>query len=238
MLRRRKNSWLLWRKKIHEQQSEMNRRLRVTLRFAWFLGWRRGLPVHQHQPPPTLATVLPEETPERKLQFSQATLERYRTLREQRINCVDQGEQEEAVSLLEQLEKEMDLEEEEDKERGEDGSSTVSAVTRYDQETQVELSELEVELQMDDKIRQLHEQNCLLQQMETSVCQFDTDLLQLHRHKLHLDSQLKQDDLQLLTLFQEMLLLKQFEKREGELQERLNVCIQEEKNISRRYLPS
>ncbi|MEQ2195070.1 hypothetical protein XENOCAPTIV_007055 [Xenoophorus captivus] len=69
---------------------------------------------------------------------------------------------------------------------------------------------------------------CVPLQMESSVCQFDTDLLQLH-----LDSQLKQDDLQLLTLFQEMLLLKQFEKREGEeLQERLNVCIQEEKNIS------
>ncbi|MEQ2279092.1 hypothetical protein AMECASPLE_005932 [Ameca splendens] len=45
---------------------------------------QRGLPAHRHQPPPTLATVLPEETPERKLQFSQATLERYRTLREQR----------------------------------------------------------------------------------------------------------------------------------------------------------
>ncbi|KAK5618674.1 hypothetical protein CRENBAI_014332 [Crenichthys baileyi] len=56
--------------------------------------------------------------------------------------------------------------------------------------------------------------------------------MQLDRHKLHLDSQLKLDDLQLLTLFQEMLLLKQFEKREGKLQERLNVCIQEEKNIS------
>ncbi|MEQ2248508.1 hypothetical protein ILYODFUR_019794, partial [Ilyodon furcidens] len=227
--------------KIHEQQSKMNRRI-VALRdskvrlVSWMAAQaqrlqevQRGLPAHRRQPPPTLATLLPEETPERKLQVSQATLERYRTLREQRIKCVDQ---EEAVSLLEQLEKEMKLKEEEDKEKGEDGSSTVSAGTRYDQETQVELSELEVELQMEDEIRLLHEQNCLLQQMESSVCQFDTDLLQLYRHKLHLDSQMKLDDLQLLTVFQEMMLLKQFEKREGELQERLNVCIQEEKNIS------
>ncbi|XP_047247740.1 cilia- and flagella-associated protein 44-like isoform X2 [Girardinichthys multiradiatus] len=230
--------------RIHEQQSKMNRRI-VALRdskvrlVSWMAAQaqrlqevQRGLPAHRRQPPPTLATLLPEETLERKLQVSQATLERYRTLREQRIKCVDQGEQEEAVSLLEQLEKEMKLEEEEDKEKGEDGSSTVSAGTRYDQETQVELSELEVELQMEDEIRMLHEQNCLRQQMESSVCQFDTDLLQLYRHKLHLDSQMKLDDLQLLTLFQEMMLLKQFEKREGELQERLNVCIQEEKNIS------
>ncbi|XP_012720586.2 cilia- and flagella-associated protein 44 [Fundulus heteroclitus] len=225
--------------KIHEKQAEMNRWI-VALRdhkvrlLSWMAAQaqrlqevQQGLAVHLRQPPPTLTTILPEEMPEKKLQVSQATLQRYWTLREQRMKCVDQ---EDAVSLLEQLEKEMELEE--DRVRGEEKCPTVSAVSRDAQETPVELSELEEELQMEEEIRLLYEQNCLLQQMENSVCQFDAELLQLHRHKLHLDSQLKLADLRLLTLLQEMLILKQFEKREGALEEKRNGCLQEEKSIT------
>lgn len=67
--------------------------------------------------------------------------------------------------------------------------------------------------------------------MESSVCQFDAKLLLLHHQKRRLDCQLKLSDLHLLTLFQEMLLLKQFDRREDSLQEKLNGYVKEENNI-------
>lgn len=68
-------------------------------------------------------------------------------------------------------------------------------------------------------------------QMESSVCQFDAELLLLRHQKLHLDWQLKLADLRQLTLYQELLLLKDFERREDSLQEKLNGRIREENSI-------
>lgn len=69
-------------------------------------------------------------------------------------------------------------------------------------------------------------------QMESSIRQFDSELLLLYREKLHLYPQLKLADLYQLTLYQELLLLKEFEGREEKLQEKLNVCVKEESNIT------
>lgn len=79
---------------------------------------------------------------------------------------MEQEEQEGVTSLLEQLEKELEGEEE--------GTSSLSAslVTRDEKETAVEegagLSELEEELQREEEIKLLHEQDSLLEQ----VCHF------------------------------------------------------------------
>lgn len=45
---------------------------------------QQHLVAHLRRPLPALPNILPEETPEKKLQYSRATLERYRVLREQR----------------------------------------------------------------------------------------------------------------------------------------------------------
>lgn len=45
---------------------------------------QRRLAAHLCRPPPALPNVLPEETPEKRLHYSKATLERYRVLREKR----------------------------------------------------------------------------------------------------------------------------------------------------------
>lgn len=67
--------------------------------------------------------------------------------------------------------------------------------------------------------------------MDSSVCQFDFDLRQLYRLKLRLDYQLKLMELRVLTIFRELLLLRQFRSRDVELQEKMKGCIQEEKSI-------
>lgn len=68
--------------------------------------------------------------------------------------------------------------------------------------------------------------------LESSICQFDRELRLLYREKLRLYPQLKLADLHQLTLYQELLLLQEFEGREEKLQEKLNVCIKEENNIT------
>nr|XP_024659041.1 cilia- and flagella-associated protein 44 isoform X2 [Maylandia zebra] len=233
---------------MHEKQSELNRRI-VALRDSKLrlVSWLRAqdqrlqkvqqrLAVHHRRPPPILPNMLTEEVPEEKLWYSHSTLERYRSLREQRFRDL---EQEGAASLLEQLEKEMEEDKKEEEQRRdveETPRLSVSSVTREEEETPVdegsELSELEEELQKEEEIRLLHEQNTLLEEMETAVCQFDAELLLLCRQKLHLDWRLKLADLRLVTLFQEMLLLKQFQRREGGLHEKLNTCIMEENSIT------
>lgn len=61
--------------------------------------------------------------------------------------------------------------------------------------------------------------------------QFDTDLQLLRYEKLRLCCQLKLADLRQLTLYQELLLLKEFERRKDSLQEKLSGRIQEEDSI-------
>lgn len=91
-----------------------------------------------------------------------------------------QGEQEEAPSLLEQLEKEMEGEgvsEDEEQEQGqlEGGTPSVfpSSVTGNEEEAAVEeraeLTELEEELQREEEIKRLHQQDSLLEQVGQEV---------------------------------------------------------------------
>ncbi|XP_045922375.1 cilia- and flagella-associated protein 44 isoform X1 [Micropterus dolomieu] len=204
---------------------------------------QQRLAAHLHRSPPALPNILPEETPEKRLQYSHATLERYRVLREQRFKSMEQEEQEGSSRLLEQLEKEMEGvvgKEEVEEERGDEMTPGLSAssVTRRevkketDGQEGAEQNQLEEELQREEEIRLLHEQDSLLEQMERSVCEFDAELLLLRHQKLRLDWELKLADLHQLTLYQELLLLKEFERREDSLQEKLNGRFGEENSIT------
>ncbi|XP_056259641.1 cilia- and flagella-associated protein 44 [Seriola aureovittata] len=235
---------------IREKQTEMNGRI-VALRDSKVClvsqlrtqaqklqKVQQRLAAHLHRPPPALPTMLPEETPEKRLQYSRATLERYRVLREQRFKTMQQEEQGGTTDLLEQLEKEMkgEMEKEgDDQERGEEGTSSTQRRTREEEDTSeeegMELSELEEKLHREKEIRLLFEQDSLLEQMESSVCHFDAKLMLLRHQKLRLDWQLKMADLRQLTLYQELLLLKEFDRREDSLHEKLNARVKEENNI-------
>ncbi|XP_053196505.1 cilia- and flagella-associated protein 44 [Scomber japonicus] len=239
--------------KVHTKQTEMNGRImtlwdskvllvsRLHAQARQLLKIRQHLEAHLHSPPPALPAILPEETPEKRLRYSRKTLERYQVLRKQRSQAVEQEEQEEqegVVGLLEQLEKEMEGEkEEEEDERGEEGTIhlSTSSVTIEAEEMAVEegaeLSELEEELLMEKEIKLLHMQDSILEEMESSECEFDAKLL-LRHEKLHLDWQLKLADLRQLMLYQELLLLKEVDRREGILQENLNARMKEEKGIT------
>nr|XP_019967523.1 PREDICTED: cilia- and flagella-associated protein 44-like [Paralichthys olivaceus] len=162
---------------------------------------QQRLPARLHRPPPVLPTLLPEETPEKRLQPNRATLERYRVLREQSRFKGTQEDEEEGTT----------------QEEGE--------------EEEVELTELEEELRQEEEFTLVYEQDSLLEQMETSVIQFDAELLQLRHQKQNLDRELALADLRQMTLYQELLLLQELERKEGSLQEKFDACLREENSI-------
>ncbi|XP_037835456.1 cilia- and flagella-associated protein 44 [Kryptolebias marmoratus] len=221
--------------KIREKQTEMNGRIvalrdaklqllsRLAARLQRLQDVQQRLAAHRRLPLPALPAMSPQETPERKLRCSGAVLQRCGA-GWARIQVEEGG----AVGLLEQLEEEMKAEEQEV--GGETQILLASSGAREEEEE--ELSELEKEVQREEEIRLLHQQDCLLQEMETSVRRFDSELLQLLVQKLLLDQQLKLLDLRLLTIFREMLLLRQFQSREEALQEKLRGCLQKEENIT------
>lgn len=83
---------------MREKQTEMNRRIvalrdskvrlvsRLKAQARQLQKIQQHLAAHLHRPPSTLPSIQPEETPEKKLHYGRATLERYRVLREQRYS--------------------------------------------------------------------------------------------------------------------------------------------------------
>lgn len=80
---------------IYQRKSEMNTRV-LALRNSKvelisslrslrseLLTLQMLLPVEKRHPPPSVPTLLPEETPERKMRYSRATLQRFAVLRDQ-----------------------------------------------------------------------------------------------------------------------------------------------------------
>ncbi|KAF0031251.1 hypothetical protein F2P81_015806 [Scophthalmus maximus] len=201
---------------------------------------QRRLAAHLRRPPPVPPPVLPEEAPGQRLQCDRATLERYRALREQRSKSLQQQQQqqgeeedEEGTSdLLEQLEKEMEENTEDDWQTAGEEASSPSPSSAAAGEEDGEETELDEELRREEEIRLLYERDSLLEQMETSVSEFDGEHLRLRRQKLHLDWRLALGDLRLLTLYQELLLLKDLERREESVQAKLDDCMREENEIT------
>uniref|UniRef100_A0A673VPT0 Cilia- and flagella-associated protein 44 n=1 Tax=Salmo trutta TaxID=8032 RepID=A0A673VPT0_SALTR len=212
---------------IHERKTQMNSRI-MALRDTKvsFVSWLRSqaqqlqavqerLAPHFCSPAPTLPSLLPEETPERKLRYTRTTLQRYGALRAQRA-CTRGQELEGGQTLLEELEAEIEEEEE---------TPCHTPADRREREVEESgVTELEEEMREVEEIRLLYEEESLLEQ-------FDAELCLLRHEKLCLDIQMKLADLRHVTLFQELLLLKEFEKRENSLQDRLNSCVEEEEDL-------
>ncbi|XP_056336376.1 cilia- and flagella-associated protein 44 [Danio aesculapii] len=217
-------------RKIFEQKSEMNLRVlalrdqKVALlselqaQVEQLQAIQQTLPLQKHCPLPALPVLLPAEVPERRHRYTRATLERFNTLRLQ--------EEQDILELLEA----------QDTHTAED-THTQSQDTHVVEDThsqQEELTALEEQMRDMEEARSLNLQEQLLTQMQDSVCRFDAELCVLRHEKQQLDVSLKLADLRHVTLFEELLLLKDFQKREEKLTERLHTYRQEEDDIQGR----
>ncbi|XP_039534946.1 cilia- and flagella-associated protein 44 isoform X2 [Pimephales promelas] len=225
-------------KKIFEKKSEMNshvmalRDSKVEIVSLLHAKVEQLQAIQQHLPPekrlplPAVPVLMQEEMPERKHRYTRATLERYATLRAKLVST-GLDEQQNGENILELLEQEMqDTHTEAQNMHMEDeGVETVS------QKQEEELTELEKEKREIEETKNLYQQDKLLKQMEEAVWHFDAELRVLRHEKQELDVYMKMADLRHVTLFEELLLLKEFEKREDILQERLSIYIHEEQEI-------
>ncbi|XP_031440333.1 cilia- and flagella-associated protein 44 [Clupea harengus] len=233
---KKRTQLVVMEEKIYNQKTEMNTRVmdlrntKVELLASLHSQLRRLQDVQERLPPslrhplPSLPSLLPEETPEKKLRYTRATLRRYNALLKARHGRRHGGEEGED-DLLAELE--MEGRDEEEEERGEEKSTKPTEVGGKEEQ---ELTEMEEEMRRLEEIRNLDLQDSLLREMDEAVWHFDAELCLLRHEKLTLDIQMKMVDLHHVTLFQELLLL-EFDQRENPLQERLNASMKEEDQL-------
>ncbi|XP_061656412.1 cilia- and flagella-associated protein 44-like [Syngnathoides biaculeatus] len=218
---------------IRQKQIEMNTEI-VALRDSkllllsklraeakQFQRFQSLLPSHLQHHQPRLPTIHPQEIKDKMAQCTPTILERYRVLREQRFRCTEPEDQEGGISLLKQLENEMEEME------GVGDMSELSEATEGKEDPKgkepVQLSKEENNF--------MYTQDSLLEKMEKMVHQFDKEHLMCLQKVQMLDCRLKLGKLRQLTLYQELILLKEVDKSENSLQERLDTHVKEENNL-------
>ncbi|XP_046572732.1 cilia- and flagella-associated protein 44-like isoform X2 [Haliotis rubra] len=111
-------------------------------------------------------------------------------------------------------------------------ASTVSAGT----EGEEELSPLEQQIRQIEEIRLTYEQDDLLNKIEELVKNFDAELRLLRHDKFELDIVMKNADLRQVTLFEELVLLKEYEKSEDVLAAKVTGKQQEKLEMQNKIL--
>ncbi|NWW51866.1 CFA44 protein, partial [Pedionomus torquatus] len=94
-----------------------------------------------------------------------------------------------------------------------------------------EPTEMELEILKRQKIKNLYMQETLVKKINALVINFDAELRFLRHKKLKLDMQMKSADLRYITWYEELLILKNLEKHENLLQERINNLISEQEDM-------
>ncbi|KAJ8279356.1 hypothetical protein COCON_G00064220 [Conger conger] len=232
---RKKSQLVILEEEIHERKLKMNVRImtlrnekiqlisQLEQRMEQLLAVQAQLTPDRCCQCPTLPTLQPEEIPEKRLQYTHSTLQRFAALCTQwnHKGATERGPEE--PCLLNLMQKDSN-----------DPTETSPALPRTSAQPQpkpCELTELEEEMNQVQEIRLLYQQDDLLSQMEEAMWCFDAELQLLRHEKEALDVQMKLADLRHITLYQELLLLKDFEKRENSLQDRLSARMQEESQI-------
>ncbi|XP_077479002.1 cilia- and flagella-associated protein 44-like [Stigmatopora argus] len=219
---------------IHEKQTEMNKKIEalrdsklllvseLTTKAQQLQKIQSRLPSQLHSQPPPLPTIKIEEVPEKSQRCSRATLERYRELTEKRLKNAKLEDDESGINVLDELEKEP-------LEVKELDNILITSTEENDGEETQELSEEELENMSQEEL--LDMQDLLLEQMNSSMAKFDKDHLMCLQKVQMLDWKLKLANLRQLTLYQELLLLKEVDKSEKILQDKLDKRLKDEDQL-------
>ncbi|XP_057301359.1 cilia- and flagella-associated protein 44-like isoform X2 [Hydractinia symbiolongicarpus] len=96
-------------------------------------------------------------------------------------------------------------------------------------------SPLEVAIEKEEMIRLTHQRDELLKDISGKLNSFDAELRLLRHDKIHLDTKLKNAELKEITLFEELILLKDFEKREEQLRQKVVSKFQEKEEMEDKF---
>ncbi|XP_037601374.1 cilia- and flagella-associated protein 44 isoform X2 [Cebus imitator] len=192
------------------------------------------LHVSKHIPIPKIPQIHPEEVPEKRFQYDEETLLNFE---QQRMKSIDakspQVEQTGSGGpgggfLKLSSGKNGDLTTRDSISRSSRASTFSLDIPKFMEFEKAEPTDVEVEIMKRDEIKHVYMQQYLVNRIKELIVTFDAELRLLRHQKLKLDTQMKLSDLHHVTLFQEMLLLKNFEKQENILQERVNSLEKEE----------
>ncbi|XP_021065572.1 cilia- and flagella-associated protein 44 [Mus pahari] len=199
-----------------------------------------SIPASKHMPIPQVPQIYPEEVPERRFQYDEETLLRFQRKQKKRQDK-DSSKQSGMGSgssaggglvgfLKLSSGKEGDLTTRDSLSRSSKASALLEVPKPIEFE-KAEPSDAELEIMKRDEVKHLYMQQFLCNRIKELTVTFDAELHLLRHQKLKLDTKMKLSDLHHLTLFQEMLLLKNFEKQENILQERVNSLDKEEQDM-------
>ncbi|KAK7105366.1 cilia- and flagella-associated protein 44-like [Littorina saxatilis] len=242
---------LILKDQIHEYKYEFNVRLlalrdkkiRIIEEIRQLVGKlndvQADLKPSKHRPAPEIPEMHSEEMPEKRLEYTRDTLITFKKeMMEQEATSKQQGGDfggsgfgggaapqptvaaykqmsfiSNAARSQEEEEEELELEEEEET-----------------------LSPLEKEIQQTEQIRLEYKQSRLLGQMEKLVTTFDAELRLVRDEKFKLDTVMKNADLRQVTLFEELVLLKEYEKSEDVLAEKVTSKQQEKLDMQNKIV--
>ncbi|XP_006864267.1 PREDICTED: WD repeat-containing protein 52-like [Chrysochloris asiatica] len=196
------------------------------------------LHVSQHIPIPQIPEIHPEEVPEKRFQYDEETLLDFKRqqMKVQEEKYHSHMEQSGYVGIGGRLlklssGKDVDSTTRESLSRSSKASTFSLDIPRSLEFEKTEPTDIEIEIAKRDEVKHLYMQQYLANRIKELIVTFDAELRILRHQKLKLDTQIKLSDLHHVTLFQEMLLLKNFEKQENILQERVNSLDKEEQDM-------
>ncbi|XP_039256736.2 cilia- and flagella-associated protein 44-like isoform X2 [Styela clava] len=195
-----------WVKELKEIQKKLNGTLRKTL--------------------PKVPKMKPDELPERKYDYTRDTLLEFQALEKER-ELADASKKRSGMGMFGGFDDEggQDGEAEGDKEeqttKSVKSSSTPSRSRHLSKASKTQ-SRLEIEIAKINEIKLVYQRNKLLRLINQSITAFDAELHLLRHEKTHLDVDIKMADLRQITLLEELILLKEYEKRENTLSGRVS----------------
>ncbi|KAI4590034.1 hypothetical protein MJG53_001083 [Ovis ammon polii x Ovis aries] len=196
------------------------------------------LPIFKHLPIPQVPQIYPEEVPEKRFQYDDETLLAFK--QQQQVKSQDGkahqvGQTAFAGSaggfLRLSSGKEGDLTTRDSLSRASKASAFSLDLPKFIEFEKADPTDVELEIMKREEIKHVYMQQYLINRIKELIVTFDAELRLLRHQKLKLDTQMKLSDLHHVTLFQEMLLLKNFEKQENILQERVNSLDKEEQDM-------
>ncbi|XP_036208237.1 cilia- and flagella-associated protein 44 [Myotis myotis] len=191
----------------------------------------------KHIPIPKIPQIHPEEVPEKRFQYDEEILLAFKQqLMKNEDTTASLVEQAGPVGsgggfLSSSYSKDGDLTTRESLSRASRSSALGLDLPKPSEFERADPIDVEMEIMKRKEIKNIYMQQYLANRIKELIVTFDAELHLLRHQKLKLDIQMKLSDLNHVTLFQEMMLLKNFEKQENILQERVNSLDKEEQEM-------
>ncbi|XP_067931339.1 cilia- and flagella-associated protein 44-like [Watersipora subatra] len=184
---------------------------------------------------PPVPTMHPDELPERRMEYTRESLLDFKAEMEKQAILAKTGGTQGGFGGFggggggAGAEKKAGVKKESVKQADKDSSSAAGeeSFDHFLERRAIEPTPLELQIRKAQEIRLLYQQDFLLRKISEMLGRFDSELRYLYFEKLKLDVDLKNADLRYIILFEEFLLLKEYEKHENTLGNRLAAKQQE-----------